>query len=446
MSTARRLDWNLRPLEVLRRWPAETPLAALLSGGDSPWSRVTVIGAPGRWNALRPVDGLKAGDAIEWLRAITRETVSAKPTGRTDDGPPMGPGWFAQFSYELGGVLEPTARDRTTSARARDASRAWPLIQVARCEHAFVFDHLQRQWWSIGGAIDRVALRDPEVAEHCECTSLEEESSDAEYAQAVRRTIELIHAGDLFQANIARRWHGELRGSPRAFAHRALQSSAARYGAWLETPAGMLASMSPELFLDLDERRRAVSRPIKGTRPSETGAAELARSGKDAAELHMIVDLMRNDLSRACRPGTVQVREARTLETHGTVVHGVAEIHGELRDTCDRADLLAGTFPPGSVTGAPKIRAMQVIDELERVSRGPYCGAIGYLSDSGAMKLSVAIRTAELREIEPRRFALSYAAGCGITSDSRPDEEVAESHAKVRVLEQAIRETALSGV
>ena len=126
------------------------------------------------------------------------------------------------------------------------------------------------------------------------------------------------------------------------------------------------------------------------------------------------------------------------METHGTVVHGVADIQGQLQQACDRAELLTRTFPPGSITGAPKIRAMQVIEELEHFSRGPYCGAIGYLADSGAMKLSVAIRTATLRQSAPNTYALTYAAGCGITSDSKPNEEVAETHAKVRVMEQAI--------
>ena len=273
--------------------------------------------------------------------------------------------------------------------------------------------------------------------DHCECAALQEETSDDQYAQAVTRTIALIHAGDLFQANIARRWHSELRGSPRAFAHMALSSSAARYGAWLETPTGMLASMSPELFLELEANGRVISRPIKGTRATEVGCEELVRSEKDAAELHMIVDLMRNDLSRECQPGTVRVRQARVMETHGTVVHGVAEIHGQLQQSSDRAALLTSTFPPGSITGAPKIRAMQVIDELEHFSRGPYCGAIGYLADTGAMKLNVAIRTATLVQTAASAFTLTYAAGCGITSDSKSAEEVAETHAKLRVLEQA---------
>ncbi len=445
MATAQRLDWNVQPLDVLRRWPRTVALAALLSGDDSSWSRVSVIGVPSEWKILRAREGLTKHDVLAWIRSL--DVAHADTTTPLHDGPPMGAGWFTQFSYELGAVLEPSAHATqkqphthgNVAARLNNTTQTWPLAQAARCDQAFVFDHVAQQWWSIGGAVDAIELRDDHTQAHCECATLQEESSDAQYAQAVAHTIALIHAGDLFQANIARRWHSELRGSPRDFAHLAFSSSGARYGAWLETATGMLASMSPELFLELDANGRVISRPIKGTRVSEVGSEELASSEKDAAELHMIVDLMRNDLSRVCQPGTVRVSQARVMETHGTVVHGVAEIHGQLQDTCDRAMLLTNTFPPGSITGAPKIRAMQVIDELEHFSRGPYCGAIGYFADTGAMKLSVAIRTATLRETSPNTFALTYAAGCGITSDSKPQEEVAETHAKVRVLEQAIQ-------
>ena len=473
MSTAQLLDWTAQPLDVLRRWPRSVALAALLSGDESSWSRVSVIGVPSQWKILRAQEELTTNDVLAWIRSLDGARADTHSTSR--DGPPIGAGWFTQFSYELGGVLEPTARasghqfkvqsnndtrqnealrgdetkspfEKTQPCKMQDenhtalraTSAQWPLAQAARCDQAFVFDHVAQQWWSIGGAIDAIELRDGDAMDHCECAALQEETSDEQYAQAVERAIALIHAGDLFQANIARQWHSELRGSPRAFAHMALSSSAARYGAWLETPTGMLASMSPELFLELDANRRVISRPIKGTRASEVGAEELARSEKDAAELHMIVDLMRNDLSRECQPGTVRVRQTRVMETHGTVVHGVAEIHGQLQQSSDRAALLTSTFPPGSITGAPKIRAMQVINELEKFSRGPYCGAIGYFADTGAMKLSVAIRTATLRQSAPETYALTYAAGCGITSDSKPNEEVAETHAKVRVLEQAI--------
>jgi len=194
--------------------------------------------------------------------------------------------------------------------------------------------------------------------------------------------------------------------------------------------------MSPELFLHLDRDGRVVTRPIKGTRPAGADTGEFLRSEKDAAELHMIVDLMRNDLARACRAGSVRVREARAAEPHATVLHGVAEVEGLLRGGADAADLVAATFPPGSITGAPKVRAMQVIRELEAFDRGPCFGAIGLLGADGSLALNVAIRTATLRA-DADGWRVRYAAGCGIVSDSVPDEEVRETHAKAAVLLRA---------
>ncbi len=169
----------------------------------------------------------------------------------------------------------------------------------------------------------------------------------------------------------------------------------------------IIASISPELFVQLKreadpDNTRAnsggvVTRPIKGTVGVGVDPAVLARSMKDQAELNMIVDLMRNDLGRVCRFGSVKVEEARAIETHGGaagVHHGVGTVTGVLREGLGMADLLAAAFPAGSITGAPKIRAMQIIDELEPVERGPYCGGIGYVSDGGGAAMNVAIRTA----------------------------------------------------
>ena len=159
-------------------------------------------------------------------------------------------------------------------------------------------------------------------------------------------------------------------------------------------------SVSPELFLSVDAHSRSVrTRPIKGTRAADGCAAELERCDKERAELHMIVDLMRNDLGRVCSIGSVRVSEPRSIERHPTVQHAVAEVSGTLRPGIGHAELLRATFPPGSVTGAPKVRAMQIIDELEPFARGPYCGALGWLGDDGAVALNVAIRTFGLEEV-----------------------------------------------
>ena len=263
----------------------------------------------------------------------------------------------------------------------------------------------------------------------------------------MRRCVELIHAGDLFQANLAERFTATLEGSPRDLAAAALRRGAARFGGYVEiSPDLAVLSLSPELFLATGawsgSPRGVVTCPIKGTRPTGADLEAFANDPKDAAELAMIVDLMRNDLGRVCRPGSVRVVEPRRFEAHPTVVHGVAEVRGELREPLGLDALLEATFPPGSVTGAPKIRAMQVIDELEPLPRGFYCGSLGWVDDRHGLVLNVAIRTAMLRRdrhAASERWHVEYHAGCGIVADSDPAAESAERRDKTAVLAQWAR-------
>jgi anthranilate/para-aminobenzoate synthase component I len=192
--------------------------------------------------------------------------------------------------------------------------------------------------------------------------------------------------------------------------------------------------MSPELFLDVDRRAgTAVTRPIKGTRAFHEDPAELMASAKEAAELHMIVDLMRNDLGRIAVAGGVRVDASRALESHATVHHCVAEISARLRPGITATEILRATFPPGSVTGAPKVRAMQVIDELEPCARGPYCGAVGLISPE-RIALNVSIRTIAMAREGAEGGVLRYGAGCGIVAESEPRNEYEESLHKSAVL------------
>ncbi len=172
-----------------------------------------------------------------------------------------------------------------------------------------------------------------------------------------------------------------------------------------------------------------ITRPIKGTRPLAPGMEdELRRSIKDQAELHMIIDLERNDLGRVCETGSVRVTQPRVIEAHPTVYHGVASVEGVLRREIDLPALLKATFPGGSITGAPKIRAMQIIDELEPVARGPYCGAVGTIS-AGRIELNVAIRTMVIQ-----RGTAHLSVGGGIVADSSPAPEYDETLTKARAM------------
>ena len=192
-------------------------------------------------------------------------------------------------------------------------------------------------------------------------------------------------------------------------------------------------SASPERFLKLSGRR-VETRPIKGTRPRGLGPMHdallgqvLAQSDKDRAENVMIVDLLRNDLSRVCVPGSVRVPELFALEQHPTVHHLVSTVVGELEPGAEAVDLLRATFPGGSITGAPKVRAMEIIAELEPTRRGVYCGSLGYLSASGEMDTSIAIRTAVVRN-----GTVYFQAGGGIVADSEPEAEYRETLDKAR--------------
>ncbi|MCC7387137.1 MAG: chorismate-binding protein [Phycisphaerales bacterium] len=204
-------------------------------------------------------------------------------------------------------------------------------------------------------------------------------------------------------------------------------------------------SLSPELFLSFDAgTRRLVTRPMKGTRPGDGDERELRDAEKDRAELAMIVDLMRNDLGRVCDFGSVRVEAAREIERHGVgagaVLQATATVSGVVRAGVGIGEILAATFPPGSVTGTPKVRAMQVIDELEPFARGPYCGCIGTIGDDGSFGLAVSIRTAVVRgrvdasgEFVDAEFR--YCVGAGIVADSDPGAEWEETIAKARVVE-----------
>jgi para-aminobenzoate synthetase component 1 len=264
-----------------------------------------------------------------------------------------------------------------------------------------------------------------------------------QYLAAARRAVEYIHAGDVFQVNYAHEFRAAYKGDPLALYLALREANPAPYGAYLDLGRGdAVLSTSPELFLRT-RGREVLTRPIKGTRPRGADAAadarlrdELRRSEKDAAELAMIVDLERNDLGRVCAPGTVKVATDAEIESYATVHHRVAEVRGTLAEGYDRADLLAATFPGGSITGAPKIRAMEIIDELEAGRRGPYTGSIGLLSDDGNMDLNIAIRTPVLARGEVRVHV-----GGGIVAESDPEAEYEETLAKGRAILGVLRNT-----
>lgn len=255
-----------------------------------------------------------------------------------------------------------------------------------------------------------------------------------EFVRAVARAKSYILAGDVFQVNLSQRFRAPFHGSLPRLYERLRTTSPAPFAGFYAMPDGSaVLSTSPERFLEVSGRR-VETRPIKGTRPRADDpqrdrelARELCESGKDRAELAMIVDLERNDLGRVCEYGSVIVREDRVLESHADVHHLVATVEGMLRDDVDLIDAVRATFPGGSITGAPKIRAMEIIDELERDSRGPYTGSLGYLGFDGHMDLNILIRTLYAANGE-----ISFHVGGGIVADSDPESEYDETLHKAR--------------
>jgi para-aminobenzoate synthetase component I len=262
----------------------------------------------------------------------------------------------------------------------------------------------------------------------------------AGYLDAVARVIEYVYAGDIFQANLSQRLQAPLAGTPFELYRRLRQRNPAPFAGFLDFGDVVVASSSPERFLRVDDGRRVETRPIKGTRPRGVGpehdaalALALAESGKDMAENVMIVDLLRNDLSRVCQPGTVRVPELFALEHYQTVHHLVSTVVGELAPEHDALDLLRAAFPGGSITGAPKVRAMQIIAELEPTQRAVYCGSIGYVSVTGALDTSIVIRTYLVLGRD-----VYFQVGGGIVADSDAAQEYRETLDKARGLIAAL--------
>jgi para-aminobenzoate synthetase component 1 len=397
-----------------------------------------------------------------WLDAWRGEAVPGLP--------PFQGGAAGYIAYDFGATLE-----RLPSPRYDDLSL--PDLVLGLYDWVIAWDHPQRRAWiistGVGGpgeaggearARDRLrwvrrmlegpgsgpggrtrvhrAVQHPAPSfpvtgiEHGGEIGLRSSFTHRGYLDAVTRVREYIIAGDIFQTNLSQRLEAPLEEDPWHLYRRLREVNPAPFAAYLEFDGLYLASASPERFLRLDPDGQVETRPIKGTRPrglSPMHDAALSRSlhdsEKDRAENLMIVDLLRNDLSRVCRPGSVRVPELFALEGYSTVHHLVSTVVGTLAPGRDATDLLAATFPGGSITGAPKVRAMEIIAELEPSRRGPYCGSVGYLSLTGAMDTSIVIRT--FVALGGRAY---FSVGGGIVADSDPEEEYQETLDKARAL------------
>ncbi|GEM_PF-570158 len=271
--------------------------------------------------------------------------------------------------------------------------------------------------------------------------------SKGEYIDMVKRAKRYIENGDVYQVNLSQRFTVPLKSSPLAYFLDLYDVQPVPFGCYMDFGGFQLISGSMELFLRKTERK-LFTKPIKGTRKKgftdEADAilrAELVSSEKERAENLMIVDLMRNDLGRVCKYGTVRVNKLFDIESYSTLHQMVSEVEGHLRDGVKTSDIIKSAFPSGSVTGAPKKRALEIIDELEPHLRGPYCGALGILSPDGDFTLSVAIRVLVSREGSGSVMSGAegtFWVGGGIVWDSDPEKEYEETLVKARAIKKAL--------
>ncbi|PWG61142.1 aminodeoxychorismate synthase component I [Sediminicurvatus halobius] len=364
--------------------------------------------------------------------ALLAERLGPK---RPASAPPFSGGAIGYFGYELGRRLQ----------GQQPALPDGPEMAVGLYDWALVMDHHERRA-SLRGAPPaglmatlRAGAPPGAVGDWASTGPVAATPGEAGYREAFRRVARYIRDGDCYQVNLARRFQAPVSGDLLAAYRSFRRLAGGPFAAYLELPGGPVLSGSPERFLALRDGQ-VETRPIKGTRargsdPASDAAARaaLTDSSKDRAENVMIVDLLRNDLGRSCATGSIRVPELCAVESFATVHHMVSAVTGRLAPGRHATDLLRDCLPGGSITGAPKYRAMEIIEELEGGPRGVYCGAIGYLGFDGAMDTSIAIRTATVRD-----GRLEYRAGGGLVADSECAAEFAETETKAAAFRRLI--------
>ena len=471
---------GITPLTLLRCWPRERRFLVLLSGRAGPGGE----GADSRWSIFSEPDRTVTG-------AVPGSLVAKQPRARDADEPPFDGGHIGYIGYDFARSLHPKAiTEADTDFDPADGTR-WPPLEFHRCPGALCHDARTGAWWLTGDDVAaerllRTALAcvgddratnlapDPLLNPPAFHISAPQTTWSREgYIAAVLAAKEHIAKGDIYQLNLTHVLAARFSGSARALMATLHERTSAWFGVYLESPdyfatRRIMCCQSPELFLSMipqaDGTMLVQTRPMKGTRPLMADAAadslataDLDGSEKENAELTMIIDLMRNDFGRVCVPGSVHVTDRRTIERHGRpgtgVLQATATVCGTLAAGGKVAEVLDATLPGGSITGAPKLRAMQLIAELEPHRRGPYCGVVGYFSNCGRVELAMSIRTALLHGPRPNPAlgerlggevdtfsalapaVLEYPVGAGIVADSVPEAEWEETLAKAKVLD-----------
>ncbi|WP_374679648.1 aminodeoxychorismate synthase component I [Hydrocarboniphaga effusa] len=407
-----------------------------------PFLLQSVAGHPvsGRYDLLFgfPGEALTGADFFARLDAGFRAAEIESPY---PDLPFVG-GWFLLLGYEAAGQVEP-------SLRLPESPFRLPDTLAVRCTAAAIYDRELKQLTLIaeGDAqqletmrrnLDACRLRaEPETDT---LIGPAREDDPQRYLDGVERILEYLRAGDIFQANLSRSWKAPmLRGDAASLYTRLRNSNPSPFAGIAQWQGSAVLSSSPERLLRIDDGM-ADTRPIAGTRPRGGDAAEdqrlrehLVGNLKERAEHVMLIDLERNDLGRVCEPGSVGVSELMTIESYAHVHHIVSNVRGRLRKGIGPGAALEAVFPGGTITGCPKVRSMEIIAELEGVGRGPYTGAMGYLSRCGKLDTNILIRSFVVED-----GWVSFRAGAGIVADSNAQAELAETRAKARGLLRAL--------
>ncbi|MCF6435099.1 aminodeoxychorismate synthase component I [Pseudoalteromonas sp. MMG022] len=346
---------------------------------------------------------------------------------------PFSGGWLGYFGYDLGRYIEQLPIHAT-----KDISL--PDMSIGLYLDALIFDNHNHQWYYISQpSLDRVsdyldmlAAKSPTYRTFKLTSKWQSNMTQAQYNTQFEKIHQYLLSGDCYQINLAQRFSAEFSGEPWLAYKKLRAHNKAPFSAYMNTSAGAILSVSPERFLLVSDKQ-VETKPIKGTLPrladpieDKQQAERLASSSKDRAENVMIVDLLRNDLGKVAKPGTVQVPSLFAIESFPAVHHLVSTVTCELAEEHCAVDQLEAAFPGGSITGAPKIRAMQIIEELEPHRRSVYCGSIGYVSACGRMDTSITIRTLVCCDEKIHCWA-----GGGIVADSQAELEYQETYHKV---------------
>jgi para-aminobenzoate synthetase component 1 len=412
---------------------AELPWAAWLDSGGM--ARFDILTAAPHHTVVIG-EGTSCSDPFTLLRSELGEPVS--PVADV----PFAGGALGYWSYDL-------ARHSPSNQNAERL----PDMAIGIYDWALVLDHREhtarlvshRRFPETGALLGQVLQRlQAEFIQPADTFSVQGKITSnftrASYAAAFAKVQGYLQAGDCYQVNLAQRFSASATGDALHAYLKLRRLSPAPYSAYLNFPEVQILCASPERFISVREGQ-VETRPIKGTRPRDSDpkidaqlADELSTHPKDRAENLMIVDLLRNDLGKSCKPGSVRVPMLFEVESYANVHHLVSTVQGELSDECDALDMLSGCFPGGSITGAPKLRAMQIIDELEPHLRGIYCGTIGYVGFDGNMDSNIVIRTLVYSHGEIRCWA-----GGGLVADSVCDAEYQETLDKASAMLELLR-------